>query len=148
MLNNHKTYKRVLSLCFSILAYLFLSLSAKAQIKLLVDSNAVKTFSGQQSKDGIEYVDIYLMSSFDDSVIISIEQRNIFNKSCKTDHVLGQAASVTTLIPKDGDVLTIYCFNEKLKQAILFKRGYACLYVWKISGKFQFEFTNKIRWLE
>ena len=148
MLSKLGSYKRMLSLCFSILTYLFLSLSSTAQIKSFVDSNAVKTFSGQLSKDSIEYLDIYLMSSFDDSVVISIGQRNIFNRFCKTDFSLGQAGSATTLMPKDREMVTIYCVNEKIKQMIRLRRGYAYLYIWKMSDKFQFEFTNKIRWLE
>ena len=134
--------------CFTILTYLFLSLSATAQIKSLVDSNAVKTLSGQPSKDSIKYLDIYLMSSFDDSIVISIGQKNIFNRFCKTDFSLGQATSATTLMPEDGQMITIYCFNEKIEQTVKSKKGYAYLYVWKTSDRFQFEFTNKIKWLE
>lgn len=133
---------------FAILTFLLLSMSATAQIKSLADSNAVKTFSGQPAKDSIMYLEICLMSSFDDSIVVSIEQRNILNRFCKTDFSLGQAASATTLMPEEGQLITIYCFNEKIKQTIKFIKGYAYLYVWKTSNRFQVEFTNKLKWLE
>lgn len=119
-----------------------------AQSNLDVHLDAINDFVGEHPKDKVENLEIFLMSSFDDSVIISIGKRNAFNRFCKTDEILGQAASVMIKITENEEGLTIYCCFEKLKQTIRLKKGYGYLYVWKNSGKFQFEFTNKIKWLE
>ena len=148
MLNYLRSRKRILMPVIGIFICLFLSLASTAQNKSLADSNAIITFTGQPLKDSLEFLDIFLLSSFDDSVVVSIGTRKIFNKFCKTDLSLGQAGSITVSMPEEGQMIMIYCVNENLKQTIDFKKGYAYIYVWKESSMFRFEFTNKTRMLE